>query len=283
MSGGKAMIPFDGFEVSTVNHGFFWLDGGAMFGPVPKTIWSRLIPADGENRIRLATRSLVVQADERVFIADLGNGEKLPDKLRGIYRIENFKPEDMGFDFGAVTDVLLSHLHFDHCGGISRFKPGSSEVDLSFPKARVHLQAAQLETARSPNPHERASFLKENVQVLEKAALNLVRGSQEIHPGLWVHRSDGHTRGLMWVEVRNGSESIVFPSDLIPTSRHLPLPFTMGYDICVETLVQEKENLLNRAVAGDWIIVFAHDPDIPAARVRIDDRGRYAVREVVNL
>lgn len=87
----------------------------------------------------------------------------------------------------------------------------------------------------------------------------------------------------MWVEVRNGSESIVFPSDLIPTSRHLPLPFTMGYDICVETLVQEKENLLNRAVAGDWIIVFAHDPDIPAARVRIDDRGRYAVREVVNL
>jgi len=277
------MMPFGEFEVSTVNHGFFWLDGGAMFGPVPKTIWSRLIPADDENRIRLATRSLVVKAGGRVFIADLGNGRKLPEKLLRIYGIENFEPEDIGFDLGAVTDVLLSHLHFDHCGGISRFKPESLEVELSFPKARVFLQAAQLETIRNPNPHERASFLPENIQILEQAALHLVGGSEEIYPGLWVHRSDGHTRGLMWVEVRNGSESIAFPSDLIPTSHHLPLPFTMGYDICVETLVQEKEDLLNRAVAGDWIIVFAHDPDIPAARVKIDERGRYAVREVVAL
>lgn len=277
------MTSFGRFEVSAVNHGFFWLDGGAMFGAVPKTIWSRLIPVDDENRIRLATRSLVVKAEGKVFVADIGNGDKLPEKLLRIYTIENFKPEDIGFDPGAVTDILLSHLHFDHCGGISRFKPGTSEVELRFPKARIYLQADQLETTKNPNPHERASFLPENIQILKDAALHLVRGSEEIYPGLWVHQSDGHTRGLMWVEVRSGSESIVFPSDLIPTSRHLPLAFTMGYDICAETLLKEKENLLSRAVAQDWIIVFAHDPDIPAARVKVDPRGRYAVREVVNL
>jgi glyoxylase-like metal-dependent hydrolase (beta-lactamase superfamily II) len=274
------MMTFGRFKLSLVNHGFYRLDGGAMFGTVPKTIWSRLIPADGENCIRLATRSLVVDAGERVFLADIGCGEKWTDKLRAIYGIRNLPPAESGFDPGRVTDIVLSHLHFDHSGGISRYKPGSgTEVELSCPQARVHVQADNYETARDPNPRERASYLKENVEILEQADLHLTRGAEEITPGLWVHQNNGHTRGQQWLEVRSGGESVVFPSDLVPTSRHLPLPYTMGYDMAAETLLEEKESFLSRAVAANWIVVFVHDPDVPAGRVCLDEKGRFALKE----
>jgi glyoxylase-like metal-dependent hydrolase (beta-lactamase superfamily II) len=277
------MITFGRFKVSLVNHGYYRLDGGAMFGTVPKTLWSRLIPPDDDNCIRLATRSLVVDAGDRVFVADIGCGEKWTDKFRAIYGIHNLAPAESGFDPGRVTDIVLSHLHFDHGGGISKYGLGSAtEVELSFPQARIHLQADNYETARNPNPRERASYLKENVLVLEQADMHLVRGSEEIFPGLWVHQNNGHTRGQQWLEVRNDGASIVFPSDLVPTSRHLPLPYTMGYDMSAETLLEEKESFLDRAVAGNWIVVFVHDPDVPAGRVHMDEKGRFALKETVS-
>jgi glyoxylase-like metal-dependent hydrolase (beta-lactamase superfamily II) len=277
------MMTFGRFKLSLVNHGFYRLDGGAMFGTVPKTIWSGLIPADADNCIRLATRSLVVDAVDRVFVADVGCGEKWPDKLRAIYGIRNLPPAESGFDPGRLTDIVLSHLHFDHGGGISQYRPGSGgEVELAFPRARVYLQADNYETARDPNPRERASYLKENVGVLERADLRLTQGSEEIHPGLWVHQNNGHTRGQQWLEVRNGRESVVFPSDLVPTARHLPLPYTMGYDMAAETLLKEKEAFLRRAAAGNWIIVFVHDPDVPAGRVHLDEKGRFALKETLS-
>jgi glyoxylase-like metal-dependent hydrolase (beta-lactamase superfamily II) len=280
--GDTRMMTFGKFRISLVNHGFYRLDGGAMFGTVPKAIWSRLIPPDDDNCIRLATRSLIVEAGERVFVADVGCGEKWTDKSRAIYGIRNVPPAESGFDPGRVTDVVLSHLHFDHGGGISRYRPGSAtEVELAFPRARVHLQADNYETARNPNPRERASYLRENVEILERAALHLVRGSEEIHPGIWVHQNNGHTRGQQWLEVRSNGESVVFPSDLVPTSRHLPLPYTMGYDMSAATLLGEKERFLGRAVAGRWIVVFVHDPDVPAGRVHLDEKGRFALEETL--
>ena len=275
-------MTFGRFRLSLVNHGFYRLDGGAMFGTVPRTIWSGLIPPDEDNCIRLATRSLLVDAGERVFIADIGNGEKWPEKSRRIYGIRNFPPREAGYDPVLVTDIVLSHLHFDHAGGISRFKPGSTtEVELSFPRARVHLQADNYDTARNPNPRERASYLKENVEVLEHADLRLARGSEEISPGIWAHVNYGHTRGQQWLEVKNGAESVVFPADLVPTSRHLPLPYSMGYDISAETLLREKDLFLSEAVARRWIVVFCHDPEVPAGRVHRDEKGRYALEETV--
>jgi glyoxylase-like metal-dependent hydrolase (beta-lactamase superfamily II) len=276
------MMTFGRFKVSLVNHGFYRLDGGAMFGVVPKTIWSRLIPPDDENCIRLATRSLLIDAGDRVFIVDVGSGDKWTEKLRRIYAIQNVSPDEAGFDLASVTDVVLSHLHFDHAGGISRSKPGgSTDLELCYPGATVFLQGDNYETARNPNPRERASYLEENVRILEQARLRLTRGSEEIYPGLWVHQNNGHTRGQQWLEVKNGLESMVFPSDLVPTSHHLPLAYSMGYDISVETLLREKEDFLGRAVAGRWIVVFVHDPDIPAGRVKIDDKGRYGLGEPV--
>jgi glyoxylase-like metal-dependent hydrolase (beta-lactamase superfamily II) len=276
------MMTFGRFKVALVNHGFYRLDGGAMFGTVPKNIWSRLMPPDDENCIRLATRSLLVGAGNRIFIVDVGSGDKWTEKLRRIYAIQNVSSDEAGFDPASVTDIVLSHLHFDHAGGISRLKPGSlTDLELCYPEATVVLQVDNYETARNPNPRERASYLEENVRILEQARLRLTRGSEEIHPNIWVHQNNGHTRGQQWLEVKNGPESLVFPSDLVPTSRHLPLAYSMGYDISAETLLREKEDFLSRAVAGRWIVVFVHDPDVPAGRVKIDDKGRYGLEEPV--
>ena len=276
------MTTFGRFAVSIHDHGFYRLDGGAMFGSVPKAIWSGLIPADGDNRIRLATNSLVIESGDRRFLVDVGCGDKWSEKQRRIYGIEPAGPLPGGP--AAVTDVILTHLHFDHAGGLSRRVPGADGgVEPCYPRARAHLQEANLDLARAPGPRERASYLPENLAVLERIPLELARGSAELVPGLWVHRSDGHTRGLQWVEVRGDGATVAFPSDLVPTSRHLPLPYAMGYDMNVERLLEEKAEFLRRAVAGDWIVVFVHDPEVPAARIRVDERGHYAVREAVTL
>jgi glyoxylase-like metal-dependent hydrolase (beta-lactamase superfamily II) len=278
------MMTFGKFEISVHNHGFLGLDGGAMFGSVPKSIWSSLIPTDEENRIRLATRSLLVRADDRVFMVDAGNGDKWTDRFRRIYTIEGPAPGEPALDSAAVTDIIITHLHFDHAGGMSRFAPGGSrEIELCYPAARIYVQADNVETARRPNPRERASYLKEDVLAVERSRLDLTRGTREIYPGVWVHQANGHTRGLQWVEVKDGEKTIAYPSDMIPTSRHLPLPYMMGYDMCVETLLAEKEDFLRRAVENDWLVVFEHDPDVPAARIRLDARGHFAVREIVRV
>ena len=275
------MMTLGRFALSVHDHGGYRLDGGAMFGTVPRVIWSGLIAPDEENRIRLATRSLLIRDDRRLFLVDVGCGDKWSDKLRRIFGVEPVTPVPAAAD---VTDVILTHLHFDHAGGLSRRVPGrEDEVEPCYPGARVQLQTSNYETAREPGPRERASYLKENLSVLDRVPLELARGRREIVPGLWVHPSDGHTRGLQWIEVRGGGATVAFPSDLIPTSRHLPLPYAMGYDMNVEKLLEEKHEFLRRAVAEDWIVVFVHDPDIPAARIKLDDRGHYAVREVVEI
>lgn len=272
------MIETERFRFSVHNHGFFRLDGGSMFGVVPRTIWARLAPPDEQNRIRLATRSLLIDAGERRFLIDLGNGDKWPEKSRAFYAIENLPAAEVGLDVAAVTDIIVTHLHFDHAGGISRYRAGTVA-----PGPRVHLQADNYETARHPNVRERASYLPETLDGIRAARLEFTRGTQEIFPGLWVHGGNGHTRGHQWVEVKDGERTVVYPGDLIPTSHHVPLPYTMGYDMSAETLLVEKEDFLRRAVAGDWLVVFEHDPEVAAARLKMDERGRYAVRDIVTV
>jgi glyoxylase-like metal-dependent hydrolase (beta-lactamase superfamily II) len=272
------------FTVSAYIHGYFRLDGGAMFGTVPKTIWSGLAPADADNRIRLAARSLVIRAGDRVFMIDAGMGDRWTDKMRRIYDIQLRPDDDPGLDPGSVTDIVLTHLHFDHAAGIFRRRAGTEgEADPRYPNARVYVQAANVDNAKRPNARERASYLQEDVRLLEKTRLILTSGSEEIHPGIWVHRSDGHTRGHQWVEVRGGEASVVFPSDIVPTSRHLPLPYLMGFDISAETLLDEKDAFLSRAVADRWVVVFSHDPEVTAGRVTRNEKGQYALEETVAL
>jgi len=275
---------FGPFDVSTITHGTFRLDGGAMFGTVPKAIWAKLSPPDDDNRILLAARSLIIRAGDRVVLVDAGMGDRWTEKLRRIYDIRPAEGDGPGLDAGGVTDVILTHLHFDHARGIFRARPGEEgQVDLRYPEARIHVQAANYETAREPNARERASYIAEDTKLLERTRLVLASGSREIVPGIWVHRTNGHTRGHQWVEVRTEGRSLAFPADIVPTSRHLPLPYLMGYDISAETLLVEKDALLGRAVEEGWILVFSHDPDVAAGRVGRDDKGHYALAEALAL
>lgn len=275
---------FGSYEVSTIAFGSFCLDGGAMFGSVPKTLWEKRIQADGRNRIPLALRCLVLRAPGRLVLVDVGMGEKWNDKAREIYALKNIPESAWGFRAEEVTDIILTHLHFDHAGGISRYQTGASgEVELVFPQARVYLQKANLENAKRPNVKERASYLAENIEPLSKAKLTLIDGTAEVLPDIWVQRFDGHTTGQQMIEVRAGAESIVFPSDLVPTQHHLPVPYHLGYDICAATALKERAALLDEAHRKRSIIVFEHDADLAAARITIDARGHYAVGERISL
>jgi glyoxylase-like metal-dependent hydrolase (beta-lactamase superfamily II) len=273
---------FGPFELSVVVHGTFRLDGGAMFGTVPRAIWSKVSPPDEDNRILLAARSLVIRTGGRVLLVDAGMGDRWTDKLRRIYDIRPAEGGGPGLDPASVTDVILTHLHFDHARGLFRARPGDQgAADPLYPEARVHVQAANYETAQAPNARERASYIAEDTAMLGRTRLVLASGSREIIPGVWVHETNGHTRGHQWIEVRGDGATLAFPSDMVPTSRHLPLPYLMGYDISAETLLVEKDALLDRAVEEGWIIVFGHDPDVAAGRVGRDDKGHYTLVETI--
>lgn len=270
-------MKFGRFEVRTINFGFFRLDGGAMFGAVPKAIWNKKLEADPENRILMATRSLLIQDGKRVILVDVGLGDKYSEKFDKIYAVQPLKTD---IEVSSVTDIIVSHLHFDHSGGLSR-RTADAKTEPVFPNANIYVQKRNLETAERPSLRERASYLQENYEVLKSPALKLVEGDMELFSDIMVHVSNGHTPGQQWVEVRDGQRSLVYVSDVIPTSHHLPVPYHMGFDICAETVMREREALLTQALAHDWILVFKHDPAVAAATVRKDEKGHFAVKEVV--
>jgi glyoxylase-like metal-dependent hydrolase (beta-lactamase superfamily II) len=269
------------YSVSVHEHFGFRLDGGAMFGSVPKAIWERLCPPDDRNRIPMAARSLIIEdGNGKKLMVDAGCGSHWPAKFREIFAIPDAPYEPAT----EVTDLLLTHLHFDHAGGVVRATgPSSDTPEPSYPSALHHVSEANLANARSPNPRERASYLPEIVAVLETVPLHLTGPGDEVWPGLILHRADGHTRGLQWITLTGDRLTLAFPSDLFPTGHHLPAHFTMGYDMCAEVGMREKMEFLERAIDEDWIVVFQHDPDLPAARLKWDDRGRPAVAERVEL
>lgn len=273
-------MKFGRFDISIFNFGNFRLDGGAMFGSVPKNLWSKKIPADEENCIALATNSLIIRDGSRVFLVDAGMGDKWNDKQRQIYAIQN-NPLPAGFDPGSVTDVILTHLHFDHAGGISRFDGTNKPVPV-YPSARIHLQYDNFENAKNPSLKERASYLKDNWGILEFHEVNFAYGSTEIYPDISVHQVNGHTKGQQIVEIKNGGKSIFFVTDLIPTAHHLPVAYQMGYDICAETVIREKEEFLDKAVKNESILVFQHDTDTCAATVARDEKGQFTVKDKVS-
>lgn len=267
----ESIVQVGDYKVHFFNFGLFGLDGGSMFGAVPKTLWSKKIAADERNRITLATRSLIIEANERVFLVDCGNGDKWSEKQKEIYAFRNTPLSDWHPLLSKVTDIIFTHLHFDHAAGLS-YRDGK-ELKLRFPKARVHLQRANWENALNPNVREKASYLPDHVNILETAELNLLDGDSEIIEGLRVHRSDGHTRGLQWIEIERNGSSLVYPSDLIPTSHHIHLPYHMGFDMCAERVLKEKEAFIKRAVEKGSLVVFEHDAGRESGRLSVGDAG----------
>jgi len=269
---------FGRYSVKMVLFGTFRLDGGSMFGSVPKTIWQKSIPGDQENCIPLACRSLLLEDVSRTILIDVGIGDKWNDKHRQIYNVELAPRETLGFNPAHVTDIVLTHLHFDHAGGISHYSSPDT-LALTYPQACVHLQSANWERANNPTPKDRASYLLENIEPLRSSNLRLYDGSVEILPDLHVHRVDGHTPGQQWIEIGPCSDSsaprLFFPTDLIPTSHHVPLAFHMGYDVCADTILREKLAFLERAISTNATVCFQHDRDIALARIVKNSKGGF--------
>jgi glyoxylase-like metal-dependent hydrolase (beta-lactamase superfamily II) len=268
------------FNISEIIFGHFRLDGGCMFGSVPKNLWSRSIAGDQENCIHLVCRSLLIDTPGRRFLVDVGMGEKWNEKQREIYAIRNTPRNAWGFDPNSITDIVLTHLHFDHAGGISLY--GDDGVArLAFPQATIHLQLANWEHAQNPSLKDRASYLTDNVLPLAQGRLTLHSGTTEILPGLIIHRVDGHTKGQQWIEVSAGTEKLFFATDLIPTAHHVPLAYHMGYDICAETLLTEKQSFLERAMVENALVCFQHDADTVAARISRSEKGQFTTHSIV--
>jgi glyoxylase-like metal-dependent hydrolase (beta-lactamase superfamily II) len=251
------------------------LDGGAMFGVVPKPLWERRIPADDRNRIPLGLRCLLIEAPDALVLVDTGVGNKEPQKFRDIYGIENAgeptRLEDAirhaGHSPDDVDVVISTHLHFDHAGG-NTLRDADGHIRPAFPNARYVVQRREYEFAQIQNERIRASYMDSNYEPVEQAGLwSFVDGEAEIVPGVSVLPTPGHTPHHQSVLVHSEGQIACFLADLIPTTAHLPLPWIMGYDLEPLVTLETKRALLDRAQREEWLLVFEHDPQIAWGRL----------------
>jgi glyoxylase-like metal-dependent hydrolase (beta-lactamase superfamily II) len=274
------------YDVCSLETGRFALDGGAMFGVVPKALWEQRIPADDRNRIPLALRTMLIRAGDRTILVDTGMGRKWDQKRADLYGLDHASHDlerslaERGLAPEDVTDVFLTHLHFDHAGGATkRLEDGT--VAPAFPRARYHLQRSNLELARSPSEKDRASYLEENFgPLLAAGCLELHDGPGEFAPGIEVLVSDGHTTGMQLPRVHGPEGSVLYCADLVPTAAHVAVPWIMAYDNHPLTVMAEKKQILGRAADEGWILLLEHDPSGPAVRVAATDKGFVAAGRV---
>lgn len=264
-------------KLYAIETGLFKLDGGAMFGVVPKPLWERSNPADENNRIEMAARSLLIEDGNRLILIDTGLGNKQSEKffshyaLWGEYSLSS-SLEKAGFHQDDITDVVFTHLHFDHCGGaIVRNKKGFYEP--AFKNARFWSHKDHWQWATAPNVREKASFLPENILPLEESGqLNLLDGSST-PLGFDVLLMDGHTEKQMLPKIQYKGKTIVFVADLIPTAGHLPIPYIMGYDTRPLLSLEEKARFLEEAVSNDYLLFMEHDAHNELITVKRTEKG----------
>lgn len=278
-------------RVHAIEGGGQKLDGGAMFGVVPKPLWEKRIPADERNRIPLAMRCLLVETPDALVLIDNGAGNKENEKFINIYGLENrssdatlyptileeaiaaagFKPDDV--------DIMLdTHLHFDHAGGNTHVD-ADGQVRLSFPRARYIVQKGEYEYAHWKNERIQASYLKHNFEPVKEAGkLELVEGDVDIVQGISVMRTPGHTPHHQSVLIQSAGQTAIFLADVMPTSAHLPLPWIMGYDVEPLVTLESKRAIVKRAQDEDWLLIFEHDPTVAWGRIGEKD-GKMALVE----
>jgi methylmalonyl-CoA epimerase len=259
-------------ELVSVCDGFFYLDGGAMFGVVPKPLWSAKAPADGRNRVRLALRSLVVRGAQTMII-DAGLGDKEDEKFLDLYGVERGRHLDhalaeAGLAVEDIDIVLATHLHFDHAGGFTR-RDRSGGVRPRFPRARYVVRRGEWEDATHPNERSRASYLPRNyVPLAEAGVLQLIDEDQTIMPGVRVRRTGGHTMHHQMVLIESDGQAAAFVGDLVPTTAHLRAPWIMGYDLYPIDTLASKKAFLREAIERQMLVFFQHDPAVPAGHIR---------------
>lgn len=258
-------IKIDDYQITAFIQSHFRLDGGAMFGSIPKNLWSKKIPADNENCIPLVARSLLIEYKNKKILVDTGLGKCFSKKEQQIFNINNLKKEDLPYKADEITDLILTHLHFDHAGDIS-YKEKDAYLPM-FKNATHHIQRTNVEYAKAPKVKEAASYRENIVSVLDKINLNELNGDTELFPNLFLNVVNGHTKGQQIITIKGEDDALYFPSDLMPTSHHFKLPYCMGYDICSGTVLEEKETFLNEVNSKKGIIVFQHDSDIESIRI----------------
>jgi glyoxylase-like metal-dependent hydrolase (beta-lactamase superfamily II) len=281
---------FGPFELYTIDTGDFMLDGGAMFGVVPKTLWSRGLPADEKNRIPMTMRCLLIKSNNtgKVYLVDNGAGTKFNEKMETIYQLDyqtkNLKHslKAHGFNPDDITDIIFTHLHFDHCGG-STFYTEDGELKLQFPNAINHVVDTHWKNAISPNAREKASFFPENINPLKASGnLHLVQEKHSYEEGLDTLIANGHTIGQQLPKIQANGKTLIFAADLLPTHVHVPLPWVMGYDMYPVQTLNEKEAFLREAAQKNWYLFLEHDAQEEIIQVQEKD-GRFSVANTLSL
>lgn len=269
-------------KLYAIETGRFKLDGGAMFGVVPKTLWQKTNPADSNNRIDMAMRCLLIEDESRLILIDNGIGHKYNDKFKGLYDVDHEHStlegslEALGFGLDDITDVLLTHLHFDHCGGSTRYNSFKERHELVFENAIHWVQKHQVEWALNPNAREKASFFTENIQpIVQSGNLRMLEGESELFPDIQIRTFFGHTEAQQLPLIAYKGHRILFAADLFPTYGHLPLPYVMGYDTRPLLTLSEREKILPELAQEGMVLFYEHDPYNECGTVKQNEKGAY--------
>jgi len=279
-----ASLTLGNLRLTALHDGPFRLDGGAMFGVVPRPLWERLAPADDRHRIQLAMRPLLVEADWGRMLVDCGVGDKMPEKARDIYALDRTRHLDhalaeRGLEAAAIDTVLATHLHFDHFGGATT--SGARGVVPRFPRARYLIRDAEWEDATHPHERNRASYLQDDFVPLRTAnVVDFFTGDVTVKPGVRVERTGGHTGQHQIVYLESGGRTAVFVADLIPTTAHLQDPWVMGYDLFPMETLAFKKRFIREAIDREYLVFFEHDPLVAAGYIRERD-GKRSVEQVL--
>ena len=265
------------YDLYSIETSEFSLDGGAMFGIVPKPIWEREAPSDALNRIDMVTRSLLLCSDEKKILIDTGNGTKCEEKYRDIYNIDTSRYNienslaKYGFSADDITDIINTHLHFDHAGGNTKIDDGS--IDPTFPNAKYWVTKEHWELANHPSQKDSGSFIEHDWKVLaENGMIETVNGNEPFIKGIDSYITQGHTAGLLHPMISDGTKTLFYGADIFPLAAHISIPWVMAYDVQPVVTMKEKEILLPKMQDEEWILFLEHDPKIQACTVQQDGK-----------
>jgi glyoxylase-like metal-dependent hydrolase (beta-lactamase superfamily II) len=273
-------ITLGNFELTSVSDGIYRLDGGAFFGVIPKVMWSKKVTADESNYVPAGLNSVVVRTGEKTVLIETGIGNRLPEKMAKIYGqpaklLDNLAAAAVAPD--EVDIVINTHLHFDHCGWNMVEREG--KLVPTFPKAKYYVQEGEWQYAQRPSERDGVSYMTNNYDPLVASGqMELLRGEQEVVPGISVRVFPGHTQNMQAVILRSGGKTACYISDLIPTSAHIDLNWVMAFDLFPLQSLESRKRYYAKAIAEKWLTMFTHDPNMPWGYVEKDEKGKLMVR-----